>query len=173
MKQVESGFSLIELLMVIALLAIMSAIALPSYIVWTKSVVYKNASHEILSLMRDTRSRAISNNREAKLEIDLRNQSKDDPSTCRIYLWDLGTSDWGVTPAQTATLSKVGVLTSDNASGLCGSVGTTESIVFRPNGSIRTSVSTPKKYFCVVDETGARRKHVMIDSFATGRATIE
>ncbi len=181
MKLDERGFSLIELIVVMALLAVLSAIAVPAYLAWTKSAAYGEASRELMSLMRNARSSAISNNREVKLEIDLRNKSNSNSPTCRIFLWDWGTSNWAVTPVMTTSLSRVGVLaggSDTDADGLfadetCGSVGSTKSIVFSPNGSVNTTLSSDVQFLCVIDETGARRKHVVIDSFTTGRVIIE
>ncbi len=58
MKQ-QSGFSLIELMVTIAIAAILTAIAVPNFLTWRASRQLNSSAREILSAIRDTRMQAI------------------------------------------------------------------------------------------------------------------
>ena len=69
------GFSLIELLVAIALMGIIMAIALPSLIQWRDSLQYRDAAKGLVSFIRNARSRAISTNRQQRVEINVANRT--------------------------------------------------------------------------------------------------
>jgi len=59
-----SGFTLTEVLIVIALMAILTGIALPSFIEWRQNLYYKQAASEIANSLKTARSRAIALNQQ-------------------------------------------------------------------------------------------------------------
>ena len=69
----QHGFTLLETLIVIAIISIMSAIALPSFSFWRDSSLDKSISREILYGLRAARSLAISQNRNITATINLDN----------------------------------------------------------------------------------------------------
>lgn len=55
----DSGFTLIELVVVMSLLGVMMAIAVGGWSAWTKASAHDGAAHELQSLMRQTQQRAV------------------------------------------------------------------------------------------------------------------
>ena len=68
------GFTLMELVVTVALLAIMMAIALPATSGWRKSAQYKEAAREVVSVLRRARSIAVRQNQSTAVTIDLTNR---------------------------------------------------------------------------------------------------
>ncbi len=55
----KSGFSLVELLTVIALMAIVAAIAIPNFLVWRANYRFRNAMADLYSSLQQTRMLAM------------------------------------------------------------------------------------------------------------------
>ncbi|RQW88633.1 MAG: prepilin-type N-terminal cleavage/methylation domain-containing protein [Geobacter sp.] len=58
----EKGFTLLELIVTMAIIAIMLGIAMPSYIVWRNNANYRQTGRQITSMLREARSYSIANN---------------------------------------------------------------------------------------------------------------
>ena len=58
----ERGFSLVELITVIALLAILAAIAVPGYISWRSNSQLRRAALDVYSSLQKTKSEAVKRN---------------------------------------------------------------------------------------------------------------
>ena len=56
----EKGFTLVEIIIVIAIMAIMMGISVPSLVDWRKNANFRKTANEITSLLREARSMAIS-----------------------------------------------------------------------------------------------------------------
>jgi prepilin-type N-terminal cleavage/methylation domain-containing protein len=56
----EHGFSLAEIIVVIAIAAILMAVSLPPYFEWRKNANFRMSANKITQLMREARSNAIS-----------------------------------------------------------------------------------------------------------------
>ncbi|RLB70941.1 MAG: hypothetical protein DRH07_07530 [Deltaproteobacteria bacterium] len=69
----QHGFTLIETLVIIAIMAILSAIAIPSFSTWKDSSQDKSIAREILYGLRTARSLAINQNRKITVTVDLDN----------------------------------------------------------------------------------------------------
>lgn len=63
------GFTLIELIVVIAIIAIMLATALPSFMQWREGLRYREASNGFVAALRAVRSASITTNRQVELEV--------------------------------------------------------------------------------------------------------
>ncbi len=61
--QENKGFSLVELVIVIAILAILSAVAVPSILSWLRNKDLHAASRNLYSVMRKTQSMAVKENK--------------------------------------------------------------------------------------------------------------
>ena len=69
------GFSLIELLTVIAIVGIMAAIALPAYNTWITHNSVNSASAALLAKLKQARNMAVAQSRSVKLTFDTGNAS--------------------------------------------------------------------------------------------------
>lgn len=74
MNDKAKGFSLVELIVVVALIGIITAIATPSFMDWRRNVEYRAAARDIVSMMREAKARAISTNREHRVEFVVANR---------------------------------------------------------------------------------------------------
>jgi prepilin-type N-terminal cleavage/methylation domain-containing protein len=68
------GFTLMEMIVTLGLLAIMAAIALPATSGWRKNAQYKQAAREVVSVLRRARSVAVQQNQSCTVTIDLTNR---------------------------------------------------------------------------------------------------
>jgi type II secretion system protein H len=66
----KAGFTLIEVLMVMIIMGIMLAIALPSFMGWRENLKYRETAREVASMLREAKSRAITNNQEQQVQFD-------------------------------------------------------------------------------------------------------
>lgn len=70
----QRGFTLLELIVVMALIGLMSAIALPEFIAWRTQARYNDAAQEIAATLREARSQALSRNLQHRVEFDVDNR---------------------------------------------------------------------------------------------------
>lgn len=66
-----SGFSMVELLVVITVIGIMATMAAPPLLEWTRSLKYRAVARTLISEMREARSRAVVTNREQEILVDV------------------------------------------------------------------------------------------------------
>jgi prepilin-type N-terminal cleavage/methylation domain-containing protein len=58
------GFTMVEMIIVVAIIATMLAIASPSFVNWRNSLYYRQTSRDITTMLRKARSMAMSMNRQ-------------------------------------------------------------------------------------------------------------
>jgi type IV fimbrial biogenesis protein FimT len=73
--QKTSGFTLMELMVTIAIVAIISAIAIPNFIAWIPKFKLGGASRDVLAILQGTRIRAVKDNTNYVLMFDTGNES--------------------------------------------------------------------------------------------------
>lgn len=70
----KAGFTLIEVIVVMAMMAALMAISVPSFMGWRQNLKYRETAREVASMLREAKSRAITNNREQQVQFDAINQ---------------------------------------------------------------------------------------------------
>lgn len=97
------GFTLLELMVVVVVFSLLCTIAYPSYKEWRKNLIYRKTAREVIAVFRETRSRAISSNREHRIEFE------PDSNKYRVMQgnrasnsseWKIIIRDWTVFPAE-------------------------------------------------------------------------
>ncbi len=84
MKNKRHGFTLIEMMVTIAIIAIIASIAMPNVNKQISQYKFNNESRDLLSLIRETRSQAILLKRDVKLNFS---KSATDSSTLTNIFW--------------------------------------------------------------------------------------
>lgn len=163
----NKGFSLVELIVVIAIFATLAATAIPLMTEWIFREDYRNASQQFLQVLQQGRSLAISQNRQHQVEFDLAN---DDTYSYRISRGNRSSNSTVFTPVSTWEDSNIPISVALRGTVTCNSAADV-TFRFNPNGS-----TTASNYICIFDaqDIAAGRKYrVGIDNANTGRVTIE
>lgn len=156
----ERGMTLLETLVVVAIMAAMVLVAIPDFAAWRAQTIYRSAASELLEVMRLARSRAISRNLEQRVEIEVLNR--------RYRLME------GNRPAQSSAFTKTvvdwtalpgGVLLKRNLA--CDS-DADRTLEFNPNGTSQSG------YVCIMDTNAPEVFHfkVGVSSSYVGRPKI-
>lgn|GEM_PF-1423256 len=69
----QNGFSLIEVITVVAILGIAMAFAIPNISSWMASAEYRDAAQDLMQSLRRARSRAVAKNLEQQVRVDIAN----------------------------------------------------------------------------------------------------
>lgn len=69
-QQNRNGYTLVELMVIVAISAALFAVAVPSLIEWRQSLTFRQTGKEISSLIREAKSIAISTNRQQRIVLD-------------------------------------------------------------------------------------------------------
>jgi len=152
-KSLIGGFTLIELIIAICIMAILMAIAIPSFVQWRQSVQYKQAADGILSAMRTAKNNAVTLNMQNRVECNPtanRYRITQGNKSYNSDTWTTVKQDWITLP------SEVFIKTGDSA-------GTSDlTIQFSPNGTasdrtvcVNSSAST--QYKIIVTSSGRIR----------------
>lgn len=162
------GFSLIELIIAIAIMAILAAIAYPAFSTWRESAQYREVSRNIVSILRDSRATAISRSNSHRVTVELANL------TMFFQAMNAAGDYVGVAPEKTTILPNVITLASGtgDTAGVPNCNNTLDiSIDYRPDGSVVLPDVAPYQ-ICVFDANGQVRFYVRMTSAATGRVEI-
>ena len=68
------GLTLLEVLMVIVLIAVVSAIAIPSFVSIRESMLFREATRGVNTVLRTAKARAIANNRQVRVQFETANR---------------------------------------------------------------------------------------------------
>jgi len=164
----KNGFSIIELLVVVAIFGILSVIATPSILSWRSGIEFRDASQQILQVMKQGRELAISTNRQHRVEFDLANDNN--------YVFQISAGDRASNSANWAPISRFIWL--DNTLGtrvtLRGTIGCNSNVdiilTFNPNGTAN------QNSICVMDAqniAAGRRGRIRVVNSNTGRIIID
>jgi prepilin-type N-terminal cleavage/methylation domain-containing protein len=154
----QRGFSLVEIITVVAIIGILSALATPSFITWKRKFDLKNAASEMANVMFQARSKSIFERKNYTVAVDYT------------------TNNYTVTPAGGAALQRLGRawgsvdLYADDSDEFCPPLSG-QNIVFRPNSSA-DSVGFEAVYLRSQHAAVTIRYRVKVLG-ATGKSTTE
>ncbi len=97
----ERGFTLTEVIVVLALIAILTAISVPPFVQWMSNAKYRASARNVQSILRETRSKAINTNLEHRVEFESNNRRyrvKQGNRSCYSNNWST-IIDWTNFPA--------------------------------------------------------------------------
>lgn len=152
------GFTLIEVIVVVAILGILLAFSVPSMIDWTRNASYREAARNLLLKSREAHTLAIERNLEHRVEIDV------DGRRIRLTRGDRSTNSTEYTPVYDwETLSPNVLLRSRKDCALTTDI----------NFHFNTNGSSSNNYICVLTADNAPRFRVGITSTSTGRSIID
>jgi prepilin-type N-terminal cleavage/methylation domain-containing protein len=106
----SQGFTLQELMAVMAIMGVLLAICLPVAGTWIANAEYRQTARELLYVLRDARSRAITFNREHRVEIDAaRNRYRVTRGNrgAHSISWDTVVHDWMTPPTPVRFASNI------------------------------------------------------------------
>jgi prepilin-type N-terminal cleavage/methylation domain-containing protein len=172
MRNVGSrGYSITELIVVLSLLAIVAAIALPFYVQWRSSVDYRTTARYVSSILRDARSRTINTNRQHRVEFQPVAPATAPPSTLQYRMTQgnlaANSSTWNTIIQEWTTLPRSVTMVSANMQ--LDGVTNFPFVSFQPDGTANVNVNPPATVQ-IRDATGVVRFTVQIES--TGRIVI-
>lgn len=150
---------MIEALVVVVLLAAMTALAVPQFNDWRTKAQLREAAREIASTLREARSKAIATNLEHQVDIDVSAATLVVQQGDRPY----NSSSWPTTYPSVALSSTIRL-----KSGAACDQNTDVEIVFFPNG---TSNAAPT--VCVLSSEGTVAFKVEVTSTTSGRVVVE
>jgi prepilin-type N-terminal cleavage/methylation domain-containing protein len=105
-----NGFSLIELIIALAIFGVLAAIVTPSFLQMRQNALYRQATFDVSSMLREARGRTVSENREHRVEFlntgayQVTRGNRSSGSTVWVLVAGLGP----VTPPNGATITPVG-----------------------------------------------------------------
>jgi prepilin-type N-terminal cleavage/methylation domain-containing protein len=150
-KILPAGFTLMELLIVISMIAILSAFALPQFLEWRQNLQYKQAADGILESLRTAKSNAITHNIQDRLECNPSGKRYRITEGNRSYnsnTWTTVKQDW-ITVPQNITIK----------TGDCDS-NADANFPFNPNGT----ASAPGDKICIMDNSSTKYEVTVANS---------
>ncbi|GMR04183.1 MAG: hypothetical protein BMS9Abin23_0072 [Thermodesulfobacteriota bacterium] len=148
---------MVELLTVIFIIAILTAIASPSFFSWVESAKYKDAALGVASDLRFGRQTAVTDNRETRVEFNLGGKRY------RLTEGNLASSStsWSTVKSWDYIEAEVNWVTGTTCNGSADM-----NITFRPNGSSGGGT------ICINDTVGANRYKVVVSTIS-GRVDVQ
>jgi prepilin-type N-terminal cleavage/methylation domain-containing protein len=184
LKNNTKGFSLIELLIVIALMGILMAIAYPSVSQWQKNAQFKTAARHLAGVMMEARSRAISSNLEHEISFDLganKYMLRRGNRASNTELYSTTPADWQEIYSNQTFAVAIEIKAKEDCS---ENTDDNYRFQFLPNGTFKVNGVTPPSdsvsvtdsvsYICIVDkETDVSKFKIGVPFPTTGRVELK
>lgn len=156
MKMGQKGFTMTETMVVVAIISVLGAMAIPSFYKWSQSSSCKEAAWGIISGLRLGKQLALSTNLEHRVEFDM------DARRYRLARGNMpsGSTIWTGAGSWSSISNEVGW-----ASGAACDGNSDLNIIFKPNGSAATGI------ICVKDAASVVKYRVNVNA-TSGRAVI-
>jgi prepilin-type N-terminal cleavage/methylation domain-containing protein len=150
------GFTMTEMVVVTGIIVILAGIAFPSFMQWRRSLEYRESARNIVSILRDARSRAVHTNLQHRVELNAalrqyRMTQGDRANSSSVFNTII--QDWTVLPT--------------GVNMACPNLTVPVSIVFSPNGTA-TWLGAASPASIIVQDTAAVPKYT-VSVFDTGR----
>jgi len=65
---IRNGFTLMELMIVVLITAVLSTLAIPSFLQWRQNLEFRKTARDLVSILREAKSRSINTNLEHRVE---------------------------------------------------------------------------------------------------------
>lgn len=158
----QKGFTQLELVVVLCIVGVTAALASPQFGIWYEDAECRKTARVLVSALREARSRAITFNRQHRLEIDLENKlfrlkRGNRPLNSTSTSWEKPANlvfDWQSLPA--------GVVANESCSNNSGIV----MVTFNAFGS------SDSQYLCVMDGKGWRRFQLGVPNATPGKIVL-
>lgn len=164
------GFTLLELLVIIAIISTLAVTAVPFMTDWIAREDYRNSSQQILHVLQQGRSHAITRNLDVIVEFDL---AEDDTYAYRLREREIDRTTGNPTITDISTWEDTDIPISVTLRGTAACDSSVDvTFNFNPNGSTDTS----NQYICIFDSkniAAGRKYRVGIANANSGRVTIE
>jgi prepilin-type N-terminal cleavage/methylation domain-containing protein len=162
MNKSNQGFTLIELIIAITVVGVLAAIALPSFRGWQQNAKYKEAARDVASVFMNTRTLAISANRQHRVEVNVGAS----PDQYRVTKGNraFNSSTWSDVVTPWTSFSELVDLKANTD---CDVATGTVTICFSPNGS------SESQYICILDKDGNKKFRSGVSSSVTGRVVVQ
>ncbi len=145
LPKTSRGFTLVELVIVVTIVLVLSALALPSFNQWYQNAAYRDTARNIMSELRQAKSQAIEKNVAQQVQFEAESY---------------GSSDVGSAITNTTKLDLASQVT----------ISPTINIQFTPMGIASTGTGTTATIY-ILDSSGKQRFSVQVEP--TGRISVE
>jgi type IV fimbrial biogenesis protein FimT len=152
----QRGYTLTELIVVVAIAAVILAIALPNFIEWRRGIQYRAVAREVSNAMRFAQSSSVMNNRQYRVQIEAGRFRVQQADRTAAGGWILA-QDWFTLP-QGITLQPANLTA--NAS-----------VDFNPNGT-SSSLAANEARIDIIATNATPTLRFRVQVAATGRVTI-
>ncbi len=159
------GFTLLELVVCMFIMAVMTTIATPVMLSFTASADYRNAAQTILQTLKAARSLAVNQNLEYAVDFDMSTE------TFQLKRGNLSANSTSFTQLSSVSVASTVALRGtddcDDDSDL--------TIVYRPDGSATSNGSATTATICIKEASAAgnERYKISLTNPTTGRILIE
>jgi type II secretory pathway pseudopilin PulG len=165
------GFTVLEIMVVFVVIFIAFTVSWPSFKDWMQMARYRASAREVVAVLRECRSRSVSQCWEHRVEFDLdfnRYRLTRGNKSRKSNDWSEVVWDWKKFPPGVYLASGVDCFNLENDGGLLSDL----QVQFNANGTCGWSGPKSSPYLCVTREGGRKEFRCGIWSSKTGRVVI-